>query len=205
MKFIFAFSVIISIIFGFFTNKTQEVTKALMTQSQNAVELSITLMGAMAFWGGIMKIAEKSGFTDVVAKLFRPLAKRLFKGLNLEGKAFKAIVMNLTANLLGLGNAATPLGIQAVKELAREEKSNGFATENMVIFIVMNTASIQLLPITVATLRLAHGAKNPFDILPAVLISSFCSAAVGILMAKALCSGRNLNKYAKRKLLNENK
>ena len=194
MKFIFAFSVIISNIFGFFTNKAQEVTKALMTQSQNAVELSITLMGAMAFWGGIMKIAEKSGFTDVVAKLFRPLAKRLFKGLNLEGKAFKAIVMNLTANLLGLGNAATPLGIQAVKEL-----------ENMVIFIVMNTASIQLLPITVATLRLAHGAKNPFDILPAVLISSFCSAAVGILMAKALCSGRNLNKYAKRKLLNENK
>lgn len=202
MKYVFSFGIIISVVFALLSNRSGEVTNAVMSEGQNAVELAIVLAGSMAFWGGIMKIAEKSGLTDVVAKLFRPVIRLIFPGVNPEGSAFRAIVMNLTANLLGLGNAATPLGIRAVKELSKEENANGYATKNIVTFVVMNTASIQLLPVTAAALRLSYGAEAPFDILPAVLITSLASVTVGIAVAKALCS-ENLRIYSRRKLADE--
>ena len=134
----------------------------------------------MAIWGGIMRIAEKSGITDKMSRLFRPVAKFLFKGINPSGKAFKAITMNITANMLGLGNAATPLGLEAMHELEQEEKTKDVASRNMIMFTVINTASIQLIPTTIATLRFEHGSKSPLEILPAVIISSIASLIVGI-------------------------
>ena len=133
-----------------------------------------------------MRIAQSSGLTDRIAKLALPVTKRLFKGLRPGGKAMGAVTMNLAANLLGLGNAATPLGIEAMRAMELEENPKGTATDNMVLFVAMNTASLQILPTTTALLRSQAGAKAPLDILPAVWIASTISVFSGIFMEKAL-------------------
>ena len=136
-----------------------------------------------------MRVAEKSGVTDVLARLFRPLLKHIFKGLDTSGKAFHAICMNITANLLGLGNAATPLGLEAMKRLEEEEGENEITSRNMVLFVVLNTASITLIPTTAASLRLKHGSEAPMEILPCVLITSACALLVGLVTAAILDKG----------------
>ena len=132
-----------------------------------------------------MRVAEKSGLTEVIRRLLSPVTKLLFRGKT-HARAMRAICMNMTANLLGLGNAATPLGITAMKELNRENPEPGTASADMVTFVVLNTASIQLIPTTIAALRLSHGAAFPMDILPAVLVSSLLSVSSALLMAKVL-------------------
>lgn len=180
MKWVFSVLMIISIIFGISSGNIEAVSNAAISSGKETVNLVLILMGSMAVWGGIMKIAEKSGLTDKIAFLFRPVAKLLFKGIDPHGKAFKAITMNITANMLGLGNAATPLGIEAMKQLEKEEHTTTVASRNMIMFTVINTASITLIPTTVATLRLEAGSKTPLDILPAVLIVSALCLTVGI-------------------------
>lgn len=182
MKWVFGILVILSVIFGIFTGKIADVSNTALNSGKDTIELALILISAMAVWGGIMRVAEKSGITDRISKLFKPLAKILFKGINPNGKAFKAITMNITANLLGLGNAATPLGLEAMKELEKEEKLKDTASRNMIMFTVLNTASIQIIPTTIATLRLQHGSKNPLDVLPAILIVSAVSLCVGIIL-----------------------
>lgn len=186
MKFVFSGLILFSVFVGFFTGRMNEVSNAAIASCSKAVEIILALVGSIALWGGLMRVAEKSGLTDKIAKLFSPILRLLFRGLNPAGKAFRAISMNLTANLLGLGNAATPLGILAVKRIAEEEHSGSTATRNMVLFVVLNTASIQLIPSTIAALRLQYGATEPLDILPAILLSSLCSVLIGILMVFAL-------------------
>lgn len=133
-----------------------------------------------------MKVAEKSHLTDKLAAAFRPFAKLIFKDLDLNGKAFHAICLNVTANMLGLGNAATPLGIEAMKALETEEKANGTATRNMIVFSVLNTASVTLLPTTAASLRSKHGSAAPMEIFPCVIITSVIALAAGLISAIAL-------------------
>ncbi len=181
MKWVFGILIIISVCFGFFDGKILDVSNAALDCGKDTIDLFLILIGSMAIWGGLMRIAEKSGLTDKIARLFRPIAKLLFKGLNPQGKAFKAITMNITANLLGLGNAATPLGLEAMHELEIEDKTTDTASRNMIMFTVMNTASMQLIPATIATLRLQYGSKDPLDILPGVLIVSAISLIIGIL------------------------
>lgn len=182
MKWVFGIMILISIIFGIGKGNISDVSNAALHSGKSTIELFFVLLGAMAVWGGIMRIAEKSGITDKISILFKPLAKFLFKGLDTNGKAFKVITMNITANLLGLGNAATPLGMEAMTQLEIEEKTNDTASRNMIMFTLLNTASIQILPTTIATLRLEHGSKNPLDVLPAILITSAISLTVGIIM-----------------------
>ena len=195
MKFIFTALIAFSFLYSLANHTTNEVSNAALTGCEDAVRLTITLSGSMALWGGVLRVAQKSGITDSIARIFTPLIKLLFKGINEKGQAFKAITMNITANLLGLGNAATPLGITAVKELAKEEgqdgSQNGYASDNIIMFVVLNTASIQLLPTTVAVMRLAHGSKTPLDILPAILLSSLISVCAGIIMCKAFSLRQN--------------
>lgn len=193
MKNLFVFMIIASIIYGVISGNVNNISNAILEEGVNAVELSIYMLGGMCVWGGIMRIAENSGITDFLCRLFAIPAKFIFKGINPHGKAFKAICMNVTANLLGLGNAATPFGIEAMKELEKEEKTNDTASANMVIFTVLNTASITLIPSTVASLRLRHGAENPFDILPAVLINSVISVSAA-LIAASVCNAVFLKK-----------
>jgi len=132
-----------------------------------------------------MRIAEKAGVTSALAKAFSPLLSRLFKGLDTNGKAFHAICMNISANMLGLGNAATPLGIEAVTAMKEEEGCTDTASRNMIIFTVMNTASITLIPSTAASLRLKFGSSSPLDILPAVWITS-AAALIASLTAASI-------------------
>ncbi len=183
MKWVFSLLIIFSIVFGAINGNIAEVSNAALDSGLNTLELFFVLVSAMAVWGGIMRIAEKSGITNKISLLFRPVAKIIFKGLDTNSKAFKAITMNITANLLGLGNAATPLGMQAMQELEKEDKTKDTASQNMIVFTVINTASIQLIPTTIATMRLAHGSKMPLEILPAILIVSAISLTVGLTVA----------------------
>lgn len=203
MKWVFSGLVIISIIFGIINNTIKEVSNSAIMEAENAVKLTLTLVGSMAFWGGMMRVADKAGITNIVAKCFRPIAKFLFVGIDLNGPAFKAITMNLTANLLGLGNAATPLGIDAVKKLAKEDGVTDTASQNIIMLVVLNTASIQLLPTTIATLRLSHGASSPLDVMPAILLTSVVCVTVGVIMVKVLEKGYNLKAYSRKKIAHE--
>lgn len=189
IKWIFAAMLIISAILGAVQDNISEVSSAALNSCVEAVELCIYLTGGMCMWGGVMRVAEKAGVTDVLARLFRPLLKHIFKGLDTSGKAFHAICMNITANLLGLGNAATPLGLEAMKRLEEEEGENEITSRNMVLFVVLNTASITLIPTTAASLRLKHGSEAPMEILPCVLITSACALLVGLVIAAILDKG----------------
>ena len=132
-----------------------------------------------------MRVAQDSGLTQKIARILQPVICFLFRGIKKGSEAVRLIAMNMTANLLGLGNASTPLGIAAMCELAKDAPP-GIASDHMVMLTVLNTASIQLIPTTVAMLRLRHGAADPFDILPAVLITSFTSAAAAVIAARAV-------------------
>ncbi len=186
MNIIFAAMIIFSVVCGIFNGKSAEVSDAAINSCVEAVELFLYLIGGMCMWGGLMKVAEKSHLTDKLSAAFRPFARLIFKNLDLNGKAFHAICLNVTANILGLGNAATPLGIEAMKALESEEKANGTATRNMIVFSVLNTASITLLPTTAASLRSKHGSAAPMEIFPCVVITSVAALAAGLISAIAL-------------------
>jgi len=166
------------------------VSDAALRECANAVTLAISLAGVICLWSGIMRVAQSSGLTEVLAKAFTPLLKRLFNGIDEKGKALQYIVLNLTANLLGLGNASTPFGIAAMKELEKESGKGERASDNMVLFVVMNTASLQIIPTTVAALRLKNGSSAPMEILPAVWLVSAVTLTVTIIVAKTLSGMR---------------
>ena len=181
---IFAILIISAFVSGIISGNIGDVSEAVLTESVSAIDLGIYMLGAMCVWGGIMRVAEKSGITDILCNFFSPLLKFVFKGINTKGKAFSAICMNITANLLGLGNAATPFGIEAMKELEKEDNCKEDASINMIIFAVINTASFTIIPTTVAALRLKNGSENPLEILPAVIITSAITLVVSVTAAR---------------------
>lgn len=176
---------LLSLAAGAATGRLDQVTNALLAGGGEAIQLALTLGGAMCLWGGLMRIAEKGGLTALFARGMAPLMRLLFPRLDPAGPACRAMLMNMAANLLGLGNAATPMGIRAAQGMAAQSK-RGVASSELCLLVVINTASIQLLPTTVAAVRAANGAAAPFDILPAVWISSAASVLVGVLAAKLL-------------------
>ena len=186
MNYIWAGIILVSIFCGMATGRISQVSQAMFTGAQDAVTLVISLLGAMCLWSGIMRVADQGGVTNGLARLFSPLLKKLFPGLPKDSKAARAISMNLSANLLGMGNAATPLGIAAMQELAKSNPSTDTADNRMITFVVMNTASLQLIPSTIAVIRANYGCEAPFDIIPAIIVSSLCAVTVGIIMAKLL-------------------
>ena len=189
LNYVWSFIVIISVICSIALGNTDVMSSAFIDSAASAIELIITLAGVICLWSGIMRIASKSGMTEVFAKIFSPLLKPVFPRLDKNGEAFKAITMNLTANLLGLGNTATPLGLKAMRELQKINNNSLTASNEMVIFVVMNTASMQLLPTMLATLRQSHGSADPFEIIAPVWISSGCALAVALLIA---CLGNKI-------------
>ncbi len=186
MKWIFSGLILLSLVFGIGQGRMDAVTNAAITDCGGAVTLTISLTGAMCMWSGLMKVAEKAQLTAKLSRLFAPVIKLLFKDMDYKSAAAQAITLNISANLLGLGNAATPLGIAAMKEMAKETKHGGYATDNMAMFVVLNTASLQLIPTTTALLRANNGAVIPMDFMPATWIASSISIVSGILMAKLL-------------------
>ena len=189
MNYVWGALVVLSVISGLFNGRMAEVSGATLKESLSAVELCIRVLGATCLWSGIMRIASKSGLTQKLSKLFAPLFRHLFKDLKEGGEAMQAICMNFIANLLGLGNAATPMGIRAMAEMEKEAGYPKRATNSMVTFVVMNTASLQLIPTTVAMLRLGAGSQAPFEILPAVWAVSLLSVVAAVGTAK-LFGGR---------------
>ena len=186
LNWLWAGIMLVSIVAGIATGRLEQVSNALLAGGGDAIKLSLTLGGAMCLWGGLMRVAEKGGMTSLLARLMAPVMRLLFPDLDPSGPACRAMLMNMAANLLGLGNAATPLGIKAMNELEKANPQPGIASNHMVTFVVLNTASIQLLPTTVATLRMQYGAAAPLDILPAVWATSLASAGVAVLLSKIL-------------------
>jgi spore maturation protein A len=186
MKWFFGGIIIISTIFAILTGRISALSNIVLNEGANAVKLTLAIAGSICWWSGMMKIVEKTGFNSTLSKIIYPITKRIFTGINKNSIAVKTISMNISANLLGLGNAATPLGIKAMGELAKEEKTNGVASNNMVMLVVLNTASIQLIPTTIAMLRAKAGAKAPLDILPLILLASVVSVCVGLTLAKLI-------------------
>ena len=142
------------------------------------------MAGILCLWSGVMEILNVCGLSRRIAALFRPMLRRLLPNASRDEETLAAVSANVSANLLGLGNAATPLGIQAARRMARN--CGGAASDELCLLVVLNTASIQLLPTTVASVRAAFGSAAPFDILPAVWISSLASVTVGLLTARLL-------------------
>lgn len=186
MKAILVILPLTAIIFGVINGSTSEVSAAVLEKSGEAVTLAISLCGIMCFWCGLMRVAEKAGLTQKAAKLLAPVVGLLFKGLKKGGRAASLITMNLAANLLGLGNATTPLGISAMQAIAEETGSGDAADDNMIMLTVLNTASLQLIPATAAGLRAANGAQSPLDILPCVWITSAYSLLAVVAAAKLM-------------------
>ena len=181
----------LSLVFAAFGGRVGELSAAMLEKSGEAVELVISLCGIFCFWSGIMRVAERAGLVEKLARLLSPIVAFLFKGVKRGGKAAGLITMNLAANILGLGNASTPLGIAAMKAIA--EESGDFtdtATDDMIMLAVLNTASLQLVPTTAAALRAANGAAKPFDILPCVWIVSAYSAVLVVASVKLMCRVR---------------
>lgn len=167
------------------TGRLGVLTPAALAGAQSAIALCISIAGALCLWSGVAKVMERAGLTEKLGRLMRPLLSRLFPQASRDPLALGYLTANVSANLLGLGNAATPMGIAAVKRMQRAAKT-AEATDEMCLLIVMNTASIQLLPTTVASVRASLGAQTPFDILPAVWLTSLCSVSAGILAARLL-------------------
>ncbi|AIY83205.1 MULTISPECIES: nucleoside recognition domain-containing protein [Clostridium] len=174
------------IIFALFTGNADKITEAIVGGSNNTVNFVIELTGIMCFWCGVMKVAEKSGLTKILAKMLRPVLKVLFKDAAKDEKALGAIVMNLTANMMGLSNAATPFGIKAMEEMDRINKKSSIASNDMALFLVMNAACIQLVPTTIISIRAAAGSQNPGIIIIPAIISTGVALIVGIVCCKIL-------------------
>lgn len=186
LNYIWSGIIVLSVLCAVFLGNGAVLAAAVTDSAASAVQLLITLAGVICLWSGIMKIAGESGLTAKIARLFSPLLKPLFPRLDRNGEAFRNITMNITANLLGLGNTATPLGLRAMQELQRLNPHRDTASDEMVIFVVMNTASLQLIPTTLGCLRQTYGSDSPFAITGAVWLSSAVALTVALVLTVTL-------------------
>ena len=184
MAWVWTGMVVLSLLFGLFTGHLDAVANAALEGANSAIELSLSMAGILCLWSGVMEIMNVCGLSSALARTFRPLLRRLLPNACRDEETLAAISANVSANLLGLGNAATPLGIRAARRMARG--CDGVASDELCLLVVLNTASIQLLPATIASVRAAAGCRTPFDILPAVWLASVLSVTVGLLTARIL-------------------
>lgn len=182
MSYIWTGMLLASLIFGVWTGRGAALSAAALEGAQAGCTLALSLCGAICLWSGIGRVMEKAGLNQKLSKILMPLMGRLFPSAKADTAAASYLSANVCANLLGLGNAATPMGIAATKRLARYAPP-GEASDEMCRLIVMNTASIQLIPANVAAVRGSLGAASPFDILPAVWVTSLLSVSAGLLAA----------------------
>lgn len=185
MNYIWPFLILLSILFAVCTGNILQVGNAVFTSVTEAVTLTIKMLGMFCFWSGMMQIAKASGLTDKISKLLSPILNRIFPSIRNDVETRNAVSMNITANLLGLGNAATPLGISAMRRLQAQSEHKSVASNDMVLFVVLNTACIRLIPTTAAMLRHEAGAAAPMDILPATVLTSLLSCTIGLIAARA--------------------
>lgn len=182
--------IVLSLFCAVFTGKVEQLSLSAAEGADKAVNLLISMTGSMCLWCGLMKIADRSGATKLLSGALSPVIARLMPDVKKDSAAMGAVSANITANFLGLGNAATPLGIIAIKELNKINRLNDEPSASMIIFVVINTASVQLIPATIAALRQAAGSTSPYSILPYVWISSALALIGGLCVTKFMQTKR---------------
>ncbi len=178
--------IIISLIYAICFGKVDEVNLAIFDSVENAVQISIKLLGTICLWNGIIKIATNTRLVEKLKRLLKPLLKFLFPDIKETEKAYGEISMNIVANIMGLGNAATPIGLNAMKSMQKNNKEKDKLSDSMAMFILINTASIQIIPTTVIAIRTSLGSNNPTGMILAVWIATLGAAISAIVMAKIL-------------------
>ena len=186
LNFLWPFFIIISIIYGFASGNINSVNKSIFESTESAINLSITLLGTMSFWNGIMEIANKTSIIERLSNALQPIIDLLFPEIKNENKIKKEITMNIVANILGLGNASTPIGLRVMKLLQKKNKNYKKMSNSMAMFIVINTVSLQLIPTTVIALRNSLGSNNPTRIIIPVWLATMSAAVTAILITKIL-------------------
>ncbi len=183
---IWTFLVAAAVVAAAATGRASELTAAALASAKDAVTLAIGLAGALALWLGLVRVAEEAGLVRAIARAARPVMRRLFPDVPPEHPAMGAMIMNVSANVLGLGNAATPFGVKAMRELETLNPRPGTATDAQALFCAITTASVQLIPATVIALRASAGSRAPGEIIGATLLASLCSAVAAVAAAKVL-------------------
>lgn len=178
--------IIISIIYAIFSGNLQNLNNSIFESTNSAVNLTLTLLGTTCLWSGIMEVASNSNIIEYLTRILSPIIKKIFKDKELNSRAYNNIVMNIIANILGLGNAATPLGLKAMEELQKENNNKERLSDNMMTLIVLNTASLQIIPTTVIAIRSSLNSDNPSKIIFPVWISTICAAVVAIIFCKII-------------------
>ena len=180
------YMIAVAVAFAATGRRLEILTEEIFSSLSAAVELGIGLLGGMMLWCGVLKVAEKSGLVDKISDFIRPLMKLLFRGIPPKSSAMGAMIMNITSNMLGLGNAATPMGLKAMQELQQLNPRKDTATNAMCLFLVVNAAPIQILPATVLSLRASAGSTNPGIIILPAVASSFAAVSAGVITCKLL-------------------
>lgn len=178
--------IIISIIYAIFSGNLENLNKSIFESTESAVNLTLTLIGMTCLWSGIMEIASKTSIIEYLSKILKSVIKKLFPEISSESKSYDNIIMNIVANILGLGNAATPLGLKAMNELQKENDDKEKLSDSMMMLIVLNTASLQIIPTTVIAIRNSLGSDNPTKMIFPVWISTICAAIVGVIFCKII-------------------
>jgi len=186
MSLVWALLLAVSVAVAAATGRMEALTPAIVDSAGRAITLSLGLIGVMTLWLGLMRVAEEAGLVKLLGRAARPLLSRLFPEVPADHPALGAMVMNVAANMLGLGNAATPFGLKAMAALEELNPHKGTASDAQALFCALNTASVQLVPASVIALRAAAGARQPADILGATLLASLCAAATALAAARLL-------------------
>lgn len=186
LGYIWFFFILAAIIIGGINGRIDAVVQSIVDSSKLAVEISISLIGVMAFWLGMMKLAEKSGIVSLISKLIKPITKRLFSDIPPDHPAIGHVAMNFTANALGVTNAATPIGIKAMSEMQKLNPSKKVASNAMCTFLAINTAGVQLVPASIIAVLAAAGAKNPTVIIGPTFISTLIALISAVTVVKIL-------------------
>lgn len=176
--------IIVSFVYGIFTGRVEQMSNSIFESTANAVQLSITFLGTICLWNGMMEIVRKTSLMEKLTHLLRPAIQFLFPELKQNEKAKEEITLNMIANILGLGNAATPLGLKAMKTMQKDNPKKDTVSHSMAMFIVINTASIQIIPTTVIAIRASLGSNNPSYVIFPIWIATIGAAGVAILVTK---------------------
>lgn len=186
INYIWAGMIVIGVVISIFTGNIEAVTEAAIENAKTGVDISLGMIGIMTLWLGLMNIAEESGFVEKLGIKLKPLMTRLFPEVPEDHPAMGAIIMNIAANMLGLGNAATPLGIKAMKELQTLNTTEDTATNSMIRFLAINTSAVTIIPISTITVLSEAGSKTPTEIIGPTLVATLASTVVAIIAASML-------------------
>lgn len=186
---IWPFLIIISILYGIFFGDIEKINNAIFSSSQSVIEVLITLIGTICLWNGVLEIAINTKILDDLSKVLRPIVNFLFPNTNKDIK--KKISMNMLTNILGMGNASTPMGLQVMQDMQKENENKNIISKDMAMFIVINTASIQIIPTTIIAIRSSLGSKNPTAIIIPVWIATIIAAITAVFLCKIFICRRD--------------